>query len=177
MEMTPVVDASLSEVGAVQSYDQIMERYEDLPFAPPVDADLTAYVVDKGMSQSNPEEMSGVFYSRGIVISAILAEGIAAAQAEFGTAEITAKLGETVVAGRFTISAIDHNGWARSFGNGRDRMHDVVNTKQGGVVVDDQNSLLGHTCLRRRPAGGAQQIGRSRARTRSLLPPRNRPPH
>lgn len=48
-EMTPIVDASLSEVGAVQSYDQIMNKYEGLPFAPPVDADLTAYVVDKGM--------------------------------------------------------------------------------------------------------------------------------
>ena len=32
--------------------------------------------------------MSGVFYSRGIVISAILAEGIRVAQAEYGVAEI-----------------------------------------------------------------------------------------
>lgn len=49
LEMAPVVDASLGEVGAVQSYDQIMEQYNGLPFVPPVDADLTDYVVDKGM--------------------------------------------------------------------------------------------------------------------------------
>ncbi len=48
------------------------------------------YVTDKGMTKSNPEEMTGVFYGRGIVMSAILAEGISAAQAEYGTGEITA---------------------------------------------------------------------------------------
>ncbi|TCS65391.1 amino acid/amide ABC transporter substrate-binding protein (HAAT family) [Primorskyibacter sedentarius] len=56
----------------------------------PVMADIKKHVVDAGNTQSNEEEMSGVFYSRGIIISAILAEGITAAQAEFGTPQITA---------------------------------------------------------------------------------------
>ncbi len=55
----------------------------------PVMADIRKHVVDAGKSKSNEEEMAGVFYSRGIVISAILAEGIRAAQEEYGTAEIT----------------------------------------------------------------------------------------
>ncbi|WP_417603973.1 ABC transporter substrate-binding protein [Primorskyibacter flagellatus] len=54
----------------------------------PVMADIKKHVVDAGNSQSNEEEMSGVFYSRGIIISAILGEGIATAQKHFDTAEI-----------------------------------------------------------------------------------------
>ena len=54
-------------------------------------ADIKTHVVDAGKSLSNPEEMQGVFYGRGLVISMILAEGIAAAQAEFGVAEINAE--------------------------------------------------------------------------------------
>lgn len=53
-EMSPVVDESLGEVGAVQTYDAIMEQYNALPFVPPVDSDLTGYVVNKGMD--------GIFY-------------------------------------------------------------------------------------------------------------------
>ncbi|MBP0481596.1 ABC transporter substrate-binding protein [Sagittula salina] len=56
----------------------------------PVMAAIKEHVVDKGNSKSNEEEMSGVFYGRGIIISAILAEGITAAQKHFETAEITA---------------------------------------------------------------------------------------
>ncbi len=55
----------------------------------PVMADVKQHVVDAGNSQSNEEEMQGVFYSRGLVISAILAEGIAVAQEHTGTAEIS----------------------------------------------------------------------------------------
>ncbi|MDH3920281.1 MAG: DUF4197 domain-containing protein, partial [Rhodospirillales bacterium] len=47
--MTPVVDKSLSEVGAVRSYDEMMGRYEAIPFVPDVKADLTAYVVGKAL--------------------------------------------------------------------------------------------------------------------------------
>ncbi|MCA1787775.1 MAG: DUF4197 domain-containing protein [Desulfobacteraceae bacterium] len=47
--MTPVVDDSLSEVGAVQSYDRMMGKYADLPFVPDVKANLTDHVVNKGM--------------------------------------------------------------------------------------------------------------------------------
>ncbi|MDJ0821726.1 MAG: ABC transporter substrate-binding protein [Paracoccaceae bacterium] len=82
-------DADLKLVGAEgKGYKSISWSFPN-PDAP-VMADIKKHVVDMGKSQSNPEEMSGVFYSRGIVISAILAEGITAAQDHFGTAEINA---------------------------------------------------------------------------------------
>lgn len=49
VEMHPVVAESLAEVGAVQVYDNVMSRYRALPMVPAVDADLTKYVVDKGI--------------------------------------------------------------------------------------------------------------------------------
>ncbi len=52
--MKPVVDESLSNVGAVTTYDNAMASYNDLPFAPQVDVDLGDYVVEKGMD--------GIFY-------------------------------------------------------------------------------------------------------------------
>jgi len=48
-EMEPIVDQSLSEVGAVQTYDKLMGEYRAIPFVPDVKADLTTYVVTKGM--------------------------------------------------------------------------------------------------------------------------------
>ena len=48
-EMRPVVDQSLAQVGAVQAYDNVMGEYRDIPFVPDVKADLTTYVVEKGM--------------------------------------------------------------------------------------------------------------------------------
>jgi hypothetical protein len=36
-------------VGAVKSYDAIMKRYNALPFVPKVDANITQYVVNRGM--------------------------------------------------------------------------------------------------------------------------------
>lgn len=53
-EMTPVVDDSLADAGAVKTYDSVMARYNAVPFAPKVDADLSEYVVGKGMD--------GIFY-------------------------------------------------------------------------------------------------------------------
>jgi hypothetical protein len=47
--MQPVVDQSLAGVGAVQTYENIMGEYRAIPFVPDVQADLTTYVVDKGM--------------------------------------------------------------------------------------------------------------------------------
>ena len=47
--MTPIVEDSLAEVGAVQSYDAMMSQYDTLPFMPDVSADLTDYVVEQGM--------------------------------------------------------------------------------------------------------------------------------
>lgn len=48
-EMAPVVSDSLSEVGAIQSYDNVMGQYKQIPFVPDAKADLTEYVVEKGM--------------------------------------------------------------------------------------------------------------------------------
>lgn len=47
--MRPVVSDSLSQVGAIQAYDDVMGEYQALPFAPDINADLTSYVVEKGM--------------------------------------------------------------------------------------------------------------------------------
>ncbi len=52
--MGPIVSESLSQVGAVQAFDSVMGKYQALPFVPNVKADLTDYVVQKGMD--------GIFY-------------------------------------------------------------------------------------------------------------------
>ncbi len=49
VEMKLVVDESLADVGAVKSYDAAMQSYNSVPFVPKVDADLSDYVVEKGM--------------------------------------------------------------------------------------------------------------------------------
>ncbi|NNF52298.1 MAG: DUF4197 domain-containing protein [Gammaproteobacteria bacterium] len=54
LEMKPVVDESLADAGAVKVLDAAMSRYDAIPFAPEVDANLSDYVVEKGMD--------GVFY-------------------------------------------------------------------------------------------------------------------
>lgn len=48
-EMAPVVNESLSEVGAIKSYDSVMGQYKQIPFVPDAKANLTDYVVEKGM--------------------------------------------------------------------------------------------------------------------------------
>ncbi len=45
----PIVSSSLSEAGAVKSFDSIMSKYENIPFVPDVKADLTEHTVDKGL--------------------------------------------------------------------------------------------------------------------------------
>jgi hypothetical protein len=52
--MHPIVEKSLSQVGAVKSYDNVIGEYRSLPFVPDVKADLTNYVTEKGMD--------GIFY-------------------------------------------------------------------------------------------------------------------
>lgn len=47
-EMRPIVNQSLAEAGAVQSYDTAMGEYSKLPFVPDLKANLTDYVVEKG---------------------------------------------------------------------------------------------------------------------------------
>lgn len=53
-EMAPIVENTLTQVEAVQKYDSIMDTYRSIPFVPDVKADLTDYVVEKGMD--------GIFY-------------------------------------------------------------------------------------------------------------------
>ncbi|MCK4767324.1 MAG: DUF4197 domain-containing protein [Desulfobacula sp.] len=53
-EMKPVIEDSLSEVGAVQAYDNMMKEYKALPFVPDVKSNLTDHVIEKGMD--------GIFY-------------------------------------------------------------------------------------------------------------------
>jgi len=48
-EMLPVVDESLSGVGAAETYETVVDRYNSLPFVSPIDADLSTYVVERGM--------------------------------------------------------------------------------------------------------------------------------
>ncbi len=47
--MRPIIDNSLSQVGAVRGFQQLLASYRQIPFAPPVEADLTAHVLEKGM--------------------------------------------------------------------------------------------------------------------------------
>lgn len=53
-EMRPVVDHTLSQVGAVRSYDNMMTEYKKLPFVPDIKANLSDHVITKGMD--------GIFY-------------------------------------------------------------------------------------------------------------------
>ena len=48
-EMRPVVYDSMAEVGAIQSYDKVMEKYSALPFVPDVKANLTDHVLGKAL--------------------------------------------------------------------------------------------------------------------------------
>jgi hypothetical protein len=52
--MQPIVTDSLSQVGAIQTYDQVMGKYRELPLVPDVKADLSAYVLEKSLD--------GIFY-------------------------------------------------------------------------------------------------------------------
>lgn len=120
-------DADLNLVGADGAgYRAISWSYPNLEA--PLIADLKEHVIDAGLSQTTEEEMQGVFYNRGLVISMILAEGIRAAQEEYGEAEITPaqlrwglenleitearleELGMTGMVPPFSTSCADHTG-------------------------------------------------------------------
>ena len=47
--MTPVVNDSLAEVGAIAAYDSALSRYHDLPLVPDVKANLSEHVVQKAL--------------------------------------------------------------------------------------------------------------------------------
>lgn len=48
-EMLPTIEQTLSQVGVVQVYDNMMDSYKDIPFVPDVKADLTEHVLSKGL--------------------------------------------------------------------------------------------------------------------------------
>jgi hypothetical protein len=50
LKMQPIVDRSLAEVGAINAYDQVIKKYQDIPFVPDIKADLSKHVIDKGMA-------------------------------------------------------------------------------------------------------------------------------
>jgi len=62
-EMQPVVKNSLAEVGAVRAYDNAMTQYRSIPFVPEVKADITDYVLEKGVD--------GIFHYMAIEEAAI----------------------------------------------------------------------------------------------------------
>jgi hypothetical protein len=53
-EIRPVIESSLNEVGAVQTYDAIMSKYQTIPLVPDIKGNLTEHAVNKGMD--------GIFY-------------------------------------------------------------------------------------------------------------------
>ncbi|MBS3759097.1 MAG: DUF4197 domain-containing protein [Desulfobacterales bacterium] len=53
-EMRPIIKNSLSQVGAVQTYNRMMDEYDSIPLVPEAKANLTDYVTKKGME--------GIFY-------------------------------------------------------------------------------------------------------------------
>lgn len=48
-QMRPVVDESLADVGAARTWSSVVSRYNELPMVPPLEADLTSHVVDRGI--------------------------------------------------------------------------------------------------------------------------------
>jgi hypothetical protein len=48
--ITPVITQSLAQVGAVKSYEQLMEKYQAIPFLPKVNVDLASLVEAKTMT-------------------------------------------------------------------------------------------------------------------------------
>ena len=48
-EWEPIVSRSLADVGAVQAFEQGIGEYAKLPFVPDVKANLTSYVIEKGL--------------------------------------------------------------------------------------------------------------------------------
>ncbi|MBS3809011.1 MAG: DUF4197 domain-containing protein [Desulfobacterales bacterium] len=53
-EMRPIVKNSLSSVGAVKTYNRVMDEYNSIPLVPDAKADLAGYVTN--------EAMDGIFY-------------------------------------------------------------------------------------------------------------------
>lgn len=50
VKMQPIVDRSLAQVGAINSYDKVIDKYKDIPFVPDIKADLSAHVIENSMA-------------------------------------------------------------------------------------------------------------------------------
>ncbi len=48
-EIRPLVRDSLSEVGAINAYDTVMDKYKSVPLVPDAKANLTDYTIEKGL--------------------------------------------------------------------------------------------------------------------------------
>lgn len=48
--MRPVINNSLSRVGAIQAYDKVMAKYKTIPFVPDIKANLTNDVLNKALA-------------------------------------------------------------------------------------------------------------------------------
>ncbi|WP_228767099.1 DUF4197 domain-containing protein [Thiomicrorhabdus heinhorstiae] len=53
-EFKPIIEQSLSEVGALKAYDRLIANYKSMPFVPDIHANLQQHVVD--------ESINGLFY-------------------------------------------------------------------------------------------------------------------
>ncbi len=49
LEMKPIVEKTLAQVGAVNAYDRFIEQYKNIPLVPDVKANLTEHVLQKGL--------------------------------------------------------------------------------------------------------------------------------
>ncbi len=49
-KIQPIIDRSLSEVGDINAYHQVLKKYQVLPFVPDSRADQSKHVIDKGMA-------------------------------------------------------------------------------------------------------------------------------
>ncbi len=48
-EIKPIVENSMAQVGALQTYDKLMDKYKAMPFVPDVKTNLTDHVTEEGM--------------------------------------------------------------------------------------------------------------------------------
>lgn len=48
-KMQPFINQAIAQAGVVQAYDGVMSKYQNIPFMPDVKADLTSYVLDRGI--------------------------------------------------------------------------------------------------------------------------------
>ncbi len=67
-QMAPIINQSMSEVGAVKAYDKAISEYKKMPFVPDIKSDLSNHVLNKSVE--------GIFYYIGQEEAAIRKEPI-----------------------------------------------------------------------------------------------------